>query len=62
TPFGGIRGGDQRIWTAGINWYPNQALRFMLDFQHTDVSKLSSTGLNADAQLDAVSLRTQISF
>lgn len=62
TPFGGIRGGDQRIWTAGINWYPNQVLRFVLDFQHTDVSKLSSAGLNANARLDAVSLRTQISF
>lgn len=62
TPFGGIRGGDQRIWTAGINWYPNQVLRFMLDFQHTDVSKLSSIGANADAHLNAISLRTQISF
>ncbi|HWA92807.1 MAG TPA: porin [Rhizomicrobium sp.] len=62
TPFGGIRGGDQRIWSAGINWYPNQVLRFMLDFQHTDVSKLSGAGADADARLDAVSLRTQISF
>jgi phosphate-selective porin OprO/OprP len=62
TPFGGIRGGDQRIWTAGINWYPNQVIRFMLDFQHTDVSKLSGAGANADARLDAVSLRSQISF
>jgi phosphate-selective porin OprO/OprP len=33
TPFGGIRGGEQRIWTAGLNWYPNQVLRFMLDYQ-----------------------------
>jgi len=62
TPFGGIRGGDQRILSAGVNWYPNQVLRFMLDYQHTDVSKLSSAGLNTDARLDAVSLRTQISF
>lgn len=62
TPVGGIRGGDQRIWTAGINWYPNQVLRFMLDFQHTDVSKLASNGDNANARLDAISLRTQISF
>ncbi len=61
-PFGGIRGGDQHIISAGINWYPNQVLRFMLDFQHTDVSKLSSTGTSADARLDAISLRTQISF
>jgi phosphate-selective porin OprO/OprP len=62
TPFGGVRGGDQRIWTVGINWYPNQVLRFVLDYQHTDVSRLSATGGNLDARLDAVSLRTQISF
>jgi hypothetical protein len=34
----------------------------MLDYQHTDVSRLSSAGANANARLDAVSLRTQISF
>lgn len=62
TPVGGIRGGDQRIGTVGINWYPNQVLRFMLDYQHTDVSKLSGTGDHANARLDAISLRTQISF
>jgi len=61
-PTGGIRGGDQRIWTAGINWYPNQVLRFMLDFQHTDVSKLASDNSRANSRLDAISLRTQISF
>jgi phosphate-selective porin OprO/OprP len=62
TPFGGIRGGDQRIWTAGINWYPNQVLRFVLDYQHTDVSKLNSANLNIGTRLDTVALRTQISF
>lgn len=61
-PFGGIRGGEQRIWTAGLNWYPNQVLRFMLDFQHTDVSRLSAAGGDLGARLDAVSLRTQISL
>ncbi len=62
TPFGGIRGGDQRIGTLGVNWYPNDVLRFMLDYQHTDVSKLASTGLHANSHLDAISLRTQIAF
>ncbi len=41
TPFGGIRGGDQRIWSAGLNWYPNQVIRLMLDYQHVDVSRLT---------------------
>ena len=37
TPFGGVRGGQQKIWTAGINWYPNSVLRFALDYQWIDV-------------------------
>jgi phosphate-selective porin OprO/OprP len=63
TPTGGIRGGDQRIWSAGLNWYPNQVLRFMLDYQHVDVSRLDAAGHNSlDARLDDVSLRLQLSL
>jgi phosphate-selective porin OprO/OprP len=61
-PADGIRGGEQRIWTAGLNWYPNNAIRFMLDYQHTDANRLSSTGSSLDGRLDAVSLRAQIAF
>ena len=57
-----IRGGDQRIGTVGVNWYPNQILRFMLDYQRTDVAKLSGTGAHANAHESAISLRTQIAF
>jgi phosphate-selective porin OprO/OprP len=62
TPLDGIRGGEQRIWTAGLNWYPNNALRFVLDYQHTDVSRLSSTGGSLAAKLDAVSMRAQFAL
>lgn len=62
TPLDGIRGGAQRIWTIGLNWYPGPALRFLADYQHTDVSRLNAAGNNAGARLDAVSLRTQIAF
>jgi phosphate-selective porin OprO/OprP len=58
----GIRGGEQKIWTAGLNWYPNNAIRFLLDYQHSDVSRLNSAGGNLDARLDAVSLRAQVAF
>jgi phosphate-selective porin OprO/OprP len=57
-----IRGGEQKIWTAGLNWYPNSAIRFLLDYQHTDVSRLSSTGGDLGARLDAISLRAQVAF
>lgn len=62
TPVDGIRGGRQKIWTAGLNWYPNSALRFLLDYQHTDVSRLSSTGGDLGARLNAVSLRAQLAL
>jgi phosphate-selective porin OprO/OprP len=57
-----IRGGEQKIWTAGLNWYPNNAIRFLLDYQHTDATRLNSTGASIGGRLDAVSFRSQISF
>lgn len=62
TPIGGIRGGEQKIWTAGLNWYPNSAIRFVLDYQHVDVSRLSGSGGDLGAKLDDVSLRAQLSL
>jgi len=62
TPAAGIRGGDQRIWSAGLNWYPNPVLRLMLDYQHVKVSRLNSSGGDLGAVLDDVSLRLQIAF
>jgi len=42
TPLGGIRGGEQKIWTLGLNWYPNAVIRFALDWQHIDVDRLGT--------------------
>jgi len=61
-PADGIRGGEQKIWSAGINWYPNSDIRFVLDYQHTDVSRLDALGGSLDAKLDAVSLRAQLAL
>jgi phosphate-selective porin OprO/OprP len=61
-PVDGIRGGDQRIWSAGINWYPNQVIRFMLDYQHVDVSRLNTAGAPLDGTLGDISLRMQLSL
>jgi phosphate-selective porin OprO and OprP len=41
---GGIYGGQQQIAALALSWYPNDWLRFMLQFQHVDVSKLNSAG------------------
>jgi phosphate-selective porin OprO/OprP len=41
-PAGGIRGGDQRIATVALNWYPNNALKFSLQWQNVDVSRIGT--------------------
>ncbi|MGH6878400.1 MAG: OprO/OprP family phosphate-selective porin [Rhizomicrobium sp.] len=62
TPYGGVRGGDQRIWTAGLNWYPNSLFRFMLHYQNIGISRLASTGEDVSQTVQAVSLRAEISY
>jgi phosphate-selective porin OprO/OprP len=61
-PAGGIRGGKQWITTIGLNWYPGGDVRFLLDYQHTDVARLSAGGGPLGARLDTVSLRSQFTF
>lgn len=34
-----IRGGQQTVWTGGLNWYPNRHFRLMLDYSHFIVSR-----------------------
>lgn len=46
-----VRGGDQRIFTAGVNWYLNSIMRLMLDYQYVRIRRLSP---NASAFLTTV--------
>ena len=62
TPFGGVRGGEQKIATFGLNWYPNSVIRFLFDYQHGVVRRLTATGASADETLDDLSLRAQFAF
>lgn len=39
-----IRGGEQEIFTAGINWYPNANVRFQAAWQAVSVDRLSPGG------------------
>lgn len=41
---GAVRGGDQKITTLGMNWYPNGAVRLSATFQDVQVDRLSSGG------------------
>ena len=61
-PAGGIRGGEQKITTVGLNWCPNSVVRFPLDYQWVDVDKLSAVGAAVDTDADILSLRSQVAF
>ena len=60
----GIAGGRQTIYTAGLNWYVNGNIRFMLNYLHGDVPRQASATNAADvgSKFDAVALRTQVAF
>ncbi len=62
TPAGGIRGGEQKIATVGVNWYLNPTMRMMLNYLHVDVDRLNSAGAQIGQEYDAVALRSQLSF
>lgn len=61
-PFGGIRGGEQKVWTVGLNWYPNNNVRFVLDWLNVDVDKLNAAGLQAGQKFDVIAARVQFQF
>jgi phosphate-selective porin OprO/OprP len=62
TPVGGVRGGEQKVTTVGLNWYPNTTVRFLLDYQWIRVDRLNAAGASLDTDVDVVSLRSQFAF
>ena len=60
----GVAGGKQTIFTAGLNWYVNRNVRFMLNYLHGWLDKpVSATNLaDAGSQFDAVATRMQIAW
>ena len=40
-PLDGVRGGEQKIYAAGLNWYLNPIIRSMFDYQHVTIDRLS---------------------
>jgi len=60
----GIAGGRQTVYTAALNWYVNNNVRFMFNYLHGDVPKQLSPTSTADAgsKFDAIAMRTQVAF
>jgi phosphate-selective porin OprO and OprP len=65
-PTGGLRGGNQKIWTLGINWYPVSAVKIEAQYQAIDINRLGTKGTVTNTQvgqnLSTFALRTQVSF
>lgn len=61
-----VNGGRQTIYTAGMNWYLNNNMRFMLDYLHGSIAKETSgtgaAGHPNGVKFDAIALRTQIAW
>ncbi|TCH99818.1 porin [Roseococcus sp. SYP-B2431] len=60
---GGVFGGRQEVIGAGINWYPNNNMRFMLQWNNVNVDRLNASGTTQIGQrFDTVAMRMQASF
>jgi phosphate-selective porin OprO/OprP len=74
TFFNTERGGDQRVLTAELNWYPNNFVKFGFSYQYIQISRLQPPGtvtttgapvlpaLNAGQNLSAFAVRTQFAL
>jgi phosphate-selective porin OprO/OprP len=62
----GVAGGAQNIYPAGLNWYVNRNVRFMLNYLHGTIDKFngSTVPLGADigAKFNALATRVQVAF
>ena len=57
----GVIGGEQDIITLGLNWYPGNNVRFMMNYLNVKVDDYGAV-LGRDVSHDAFALRTQFSF
>lgn len=60
TAAGGVAGGEQNVWSVGLNWYPTAGLRFMLNYDNIQVNHVEAPG--GDISANAIGLRSQISL
>ena len=59
---GGIAGGKEHNWTAGLNWYLNGKTRFMLNYVRASVEDRLNSPAIQDSHVDILQARFQIEF
>jgi phosphate-selective porin OprO/OprP len=60
---GGVFGGKQQVYSLSLSWYPNDYLRFLLQFSHVDVDRLDATGtIQVGQEFQEIALRSQVAF
>ena len=57
-----VRGGEQDIWTLGLNWYLNNTVKVQLNYQDVNVDRLNAAGAKVSQDIDQVSMRLQFAF
>lgn len=60
---GGVFGGRQEVIGMGVSWYPNNYLRFMLNWDIVNVDRLNAAGTTQIGQrFHTIALRSQLAF
>ncbi|WP_165838935.1 porin [Roseicella frigidaeris] len=60
---GGVFGGRQEVVGMGLSWYPNNFLRFMLNWDIVNVDRLNAAGTTQiGKRFHTLALRTQFAF
>ncbi|TDH59274.1 porin [Dankookia rubra] len=60
---GGVYGGRQEVIGTGLSWYPNNYLRFMLNWDIVNVDRLNAAGTQQIGQrFHSIALRSQLAF
>lgn len=59
-----VRGGEQTIWTAGLNWFPNSVTKFSIDYLDVDIDRKDPAGglVPLSQSYQAVNFRSQFAF
>jgi phosphate-selective porin OprO/OprP len=57
-----VRGGDQQITSVGLNWFPNTATKFSLDYLDVNVDRRNAAGLQAGQDYHVINIRSQYAF